>query len=264
MKLLLLLRRLTLLRLLRLLCLLRHCCPPSHDLMAVSEQCLRESQALHSDYYRTNKKTRFRPNEACTSSANATWGDERCASSSRFVAAIARARANRAQEFFNCKNPRRIRTSSRSIAKLRVHHMCRRARASAEKFVRDQCVCAKKRHVNNFLPRRRKTPSETRHSAKIERIGTFGDSPSRPLVANIVDAIARAMNVTARVVVATSADDDTYATRMSQRTRRTHERRSSIVRRRSRERKSDYRPSLRLMRSLTACGLALPPDIFIA
>lgn len=59
---LLLLLRLTLFRrLLRLLCLLRHCCPPSHDLMAVSEQCLRESQALHPDYYRTNKKNTVPP-----------------------------------------------------------------------------------------------------------------------------------------------------------------------------------------------------------
>jgi hypothetical protein len=34
-------------------------------IMAVSEQCLRESQALHPDYYRTNKKTLLRLNEAC-------------------------------------------------------------------------------------------------------------------------------------------------------------------------------------------------------
>jgi len=30
--------------------------------MAVSEQCMRESQALHPDYYRTKQKTRLRLN----------------------------------------------------------------------------------------------------------------------------------------------------------------------------------------------------------
>jgi hypothetical protein len=32
-------------------------CPPSHDEMAISEQCNRESSALRSDYYSTTKKT---------------------------------------------------------------------------------------------------------------------------------------------------------------------------------------------------------------
>ena len=37
----------------------------------VSEQCLRESQALHSDYYSTNKKTLLRLNEVCKPHRNA-------------------------------------------------------------------------------------------------------------------------------------------------------------------------------------------------
>ena len=32
-------------------------CPPSHDEMAITEQCSRESNALRSDYYSTTKKT---------------------------------------------------------------------------------------------------------------------------------------------------------------------------------------------------------------
>jgi hypothetical protein len=36
-------------------------------MMAVVEQCPRESQALHPDYYRTRKKTRFHLNELFTS-----------------------------------------------------------------------------------------------------------------------------------------------------------------------------------------------------
>ena len=32
-------------------------CPPSHDEMAISEQCSRESSALRSDYYSTTQKT---------------------------------------------------------------------------------------------------------------------------------------------------------------------------------------------------------------
>jgi hypothetical protein len=33
--------------------------------MAMSVQCLRESQALHIDYYSTNKKTANLPDEGC-------------------------------------------------------------------------------------------------------------------------------------------------------------------------------------------------------
>ena len=47
------------------LSLLRHCCPPSHLVMAMSEQCPRESQALHSDYYSAAKKSATPLNEAC-------------------------------------------------------------------------------------------------------------------------------------------------------------------------------------------------------
>src|SRR5215217_2630500 len=47
------------------LSLLRHCCPPSHLVMAMSEQCSRESQALHSDYYSAAKKSATPLNEAC-------------------------------------------------------------------------------------------------------------------------------------------------------------------------------------------------------
>ena len=52
---------------------LRHCCPPSHDEMAMSEQCLRESQALHSDYYRATKKTRLPLKEVCMKPEQTAW-----------------------------------------------------------------------------------------------------------------------------------------------------------------------------------------------
>jgi hypothetical protein len=42
--------------------------------MAVSDQCVRESHALHSDYYRVTKKTRLPLNEVCTTPICAPLG----------------------------------------------------------------------------------------------------------------------------------------------------------------------------------------------
>jgi hypothetical protein len=42
-------------------------------MMAVVEQCPRESRAPHPDYYRTRKKTRFHLNELFTSRQRMCW-----------------------------------------------------------------------------------------------------------------------------------------------------------------------------------------------
>jgi len=42
-------------------------------MMAVVEQCPRESRAPHPDYYRTRKKTRFHLNELFTSRPRMCW-----------------------------------------------------------------------------------------------------------------------------------------------------------------------------------------------
>ena len=116
----LLLLRLALRRLLRRLGLLRfrflrHCCPPSHDELAMPEQCLRESQALQSDYYSAIKKTRTPLNEVCTARRAPPRGARaRNLRSAQCGARFIRYRA-RASKFHDRRNPHEIRTFSLSF-----------------------------------------------------------------------------------------------------------------------------------------------------
>lgn len=67
-------------------------------MMAVVEQCSRESQALHPDYYRTRKKTRFQLNELFTSRPRLCRAREPRENSSRemqLAAKCSRARSNK-------------------------------------------------------------------------------------------------------------------------------------------------------------------------
>jgi hypothetical protein len=107
--------------------------------MAVSEQCLRESQALHPDYYRTNKKTLLRLNEACTRAQNRAFA-EHVQHAALVTDRSIVARAKRcAQKQATHENPHQIRTCCMSMKALMTHVDAVHAHARSSK---SRAICA--------------------------------------------------------------------------------------------------------------------------
>src|SRR5437660_3088100 len=196
-------------------------CPPSHDEMAISEQCNRESSALRSDYYSNTQKT-----------------------------------ANPLNEWWTTTERRDARSALRS-AHPRVHCACERSRrASRPQFLmheRNACaavtsaIVAETHHAR--APRVR--IANARRDDAINRLAARGAACKKIFHRSGRLADARAKN---RVERSESVQVIRGARPVRGRFKRVGKRLDAAVA------PDSHTPSLRLSSSLAACGLARPPD----